>query len=304
MAPHLNKGHGITLWRILREVSTRTIRRNAEKKFTLALVGHKEELTPFIEFLLQNKEDPWPAAYGSERFMILDPDSGEKELSRAKKADAVLVLSQYKDLLDKISTPNVAVHPENYSTVIGPVLDSCMDLAIPISRRLPVFRDEASRRLTNETSHANAKIAVASALPGIVPLGNLLLPVGSAADVVILTKNQILLMLKIAAIYGKPVNLKDRFAELLPVVGGAFGWRALARELVGAVPAGIGVAVKGAIAYTGTMAVGKGACMYYQSNAETPEEFKQYYKQATLSEQSILKKLVGKWSKKKNPQEP
>ena len=38
----------------------------------------------------------------------------------------------------------------------------------------------------------------------------------------------------------------------------AFGWRALARELVGHIPLGGGLIPKGAIAYAGTYVVGKG----------------------------------------------
>ena len=41
------------------------------------------------------------------------------------------------------------------------------------------------------------------------------------------------------------------------MVAGAFGWRALARELIGKVPFGGGLIPKAAIAYAGTLAVGK-----------------------------------------------
>jgi len=50
----------------------------------------------------------------------------------------------------------------------------------------------------------------------------------------------------------------ERAAEILSIVGGAFGWRALARELAGKIPFGGGIIPKGAIAYAGTYVVGKG----------------------------------------------
>ena len=51
--------------------------------------------------------------------------------------------------------------------------------------------------------------------------------------------------------------------ELLPIVGGGFGWRALARELSGFIPVG-GILIKSAIAYAGTVVVGEGATFFEQ----------------------------------------
>jgi uncharacterized protein (DUF697 family) len=101
-----------------------------------------------------------------------------------------------------------------------------------------------------------------------------------------------ILLLKIAAIYGKPIHLMDRFRELLPVVGGAFGWRAVARELAGYVPAGVGVAIKGTIAYAGTVAVGKGALLFYQGKLSSRDQVDQLYQQATESGRSLVSSII------------
>ena len=55
--------------------------------------------------------------------------------------------------------------------------------------------------------------------------------------------------------------------ELLGVVGAGFGLRAVARELLDVVPVA-GWAVKGAIAYTGTRAVGEAAVRYFEARAD------------------------------------
>ena len=91
----------------------------------------------------------------------------------------------------------------------------------------------------------NAKLAVLSALPGVIPFTDVLLPATALGDMVLLTRNQVFLLLRIAAAYGQEVDLRARVRELLPVVGSAFGWRALARELLGLVPGGIGVVDQG-----------------------------------------------------------
>jgi uncharacterized protein (DUF697 family) len=51
------------------------------------------------------------------------------------------------------------------------------------------------------------------------------------------------------------------------VLGGGLGLRALARELVDLVP-GLGWALKGAIAYAGTRAVGEAAVLYFAARGE------------------------------------
>ena len=48
-----------------------------------------------------------------------------------------------------------------------------------------------------------------------------------------------------------------------PIIGGGFGWRALARELAGFVPVA-GIAIKGAIAYAGTIVVGEGVTFFLE----------------------------------------
>ena len=70
----------------------------------------------------------------------------------------------------------------------------------------------------------------------------------------------------IAAAYGKEVGFAGQKGAILSIAAGAFGWRALARELVGKIPLGGGLIPKGAIAYAGTYAVGKGLEFYYGGN--------------------------------------
>ena len=57
------------------------------------------------------------------------------------------------------------------------------------------------------------------------------------------------LTLKIGAVYGREPDLSAAW-ELLPVIGGGLGWRALSRELAGFVPVA-GLAIKSGIALCG-----------------------------------------------------
>jgi len=160
------------------------------------------------------------------------------------------------------SVPSLA--PDALSHTLFPHLISAIKgVEVAVGRRLPVMRESIANRLTLDASMASLRLAVASALVDHVPvLGIVLGTVASAGDTLAITGIQAFLLLQIAAVYGHDPDL-TRLAELVPVVGGGFGWRALARELSGFIPVA-GVVIKGGIAYAGTLVVGQGAAFYYQ----------------------------------------
>ena len=61
----------------------------------------------------------------------------------------------------------------------------------------------------------------------------------------------------------------SRAFELLGVVGAGMGFRAVARELLGVIPIA-GWAVKGAIAYAGTRAIGEAARRSFELRGANP----------------------------------
>jgi hypothetical protein len=133
------------------------------------------------------------------------------------------------------------------------------DLELPLARLFPPFREEACRRIVRRISKENAVFAMAMALPNVVP-SFVSLPWAAgefASDTAILTANQIRMAFLLAAAGGRDVGYAAQKAEIGSIVAGAFGWRALAREIVGKVPAGAGLIPKAAIAYAGTFVVGK-----------------------------------------------
>ena len=61
-----------------------------------------------------------------------------------------------------------------------------------------------------------------------------------------------------------PVGLLSRQRQIASIVAGAFGWRAIARELAGKIPFGGGLIPKAAIGYAGTYVVGLGLERYHR----------------------------------------
>ena len=134
---------------------------------------------------------------------------------------------------------------------------------IAVARRLPVLRETVAAKLSRDAARNALKISLASAVVDHIPVvGVVLGAFASAGDMVAITGIQMMLFLHIEAAYGKDPDLQ-RLWRLLPVVGGGFGWRALARELSGFIPVA-GIAIKGAIAYAGTIVVGESITFYLE----------------------------------------
>jgi uncharacterized protein (DUF697 family) len=123
--------------------------------------------------------------------------------------------------------------------------------ATPLAARLPVLRDAVCEELIRHFSRQNAIIGVAVFVPG--------------ADLPVLTLNQVRLLLRISDAYGFELD-RERIPEVLGVIGSAYGFRTLARSILGLVPVA-GWAVKGGIAFVGTRALGEAARRYFEARA-------------------------------------
>lgn len=126
------------------------------------------------------------------------------------------------------------------------------DTRLAFANAFPFVRRPLSLESVRATSVQNAGIGLVVILPG--------------ADMPIMTLNQLKMLLQIAAAYNQPLSLA-RAKEMLAVVGGAFGCRALARQLAGLFP-GIGWAIKAGIGYGGTAAMGRALIEYFEADGD------------------------------------
>ena len=134
------------------------------------------------------------------------------------------------------------------------------DLGLVLARSFYPFRKPVVDHIIASVARENAIFAVASALPNVVPsLLEIPWALGEfASDTAFITMNQVRMAFLVAAASDKPVGYDKQLAELVSIAAGAFGWRALARELVGFIPLGGGLIPKGAIAFAATYVLGKG----------------------------------------------
>ena len=163
--------------------------------------------------------------------------------------------------------PNsVVFYPSQPSHLVREVLDSHSHLGIPLARRFYPFRRPVVDETIQTVSRENALFAIATALPNVIPnIFELPWAISEfASDSAFLTVNQIRMAFLIAAASNNPVGYGEQKGEIASIIAGAFGWRALARELVGKIPAGGGLIAKGAVAFAGTYVVGRSLERYHR----------------------------------------
>jgi len=122
------------------------------------------------------------------------------------------------------------------------------------------------RSKADRVIYSNAVLAGAAAL---VPV-----PV---ADIAIITPMQIAMVATIGHFYRVEISRKS-ILELLSTIGAGMSFREVARQLIKLIP-GYGQAVSAAVAFAGTVALGKVAAYWFENNCSVPEkELKEAFK--------------------------
>jgi len=277
------------VWSLFKSLNVSDIAEAAEKPFRLALIGPEDHTNLLMARLALESAVPrdlGPSGPADIRAYVSRASSAADVPPGGLSLDAGLLTGSEMELAGALAGI-VQAHPE---------------LRLSLARHVPAFRPAVVTQLINEASKENAKLALLSALPGVIPLTDFLLPATALGDMLLLTKNQGLLLLSIAAAYGREVDLRARTRELLLVVGSAFGWRTAARQLIGLVPGGIGLVVKGAVAYAGTYTVGRAAAVYYSTgHTLSGPRLQQLYKDALRDAFSRVRSLRKRPLTQKSP---
>jgi uncharacterized protein (DUF697 family) len=287
------------IWTTLRELDITAIREEAERSLTIVCVGHDAALDE-LERLLHSGANRYPAGasplqmiplaqatsratgVGGADMLVLAIDT-RQALARAdaeafsrleELAIPFLVVLVYGERLAGGGTMLPPAVASRAIAIADPAaLDAADQLAsgflnrlptelqLSAARRLPGLRAVFARDLIGSVSVTNATYSLASGLPEQIPI--ISVPF-AAADILVLTKNQALLVYKLALAYGAPADFQARIREVLPVIGGAFLWRQAARSLIGLIPIW-GLLPKVAIAYAGTYTTGVAAWRWYES---------------------------------------
>jgi hypothetical protein len=182
----------------------------------------------------------------------------------------------------------------NPKQVVCDILEQRPELGLSLARQIHPFRYPVTNDIIKQVSKENALFSVATAVPSIVPFLSLPWAIGEfASDTAFLTGNQIRMAFMLAAASDRTVGYRQQRAEIASLFAGAFGWRALARELSGKIPLGGGLLPKAAISFAATYVVGMSLERYYRLGySYTKEERKRVYEDAFERGKAVVQSIV------------
>ncbi len=313
------------MWTTVRELDINAIRHEAERSLAIAVIGQPAALS-WTERLLRDGPNRYPPSsdplalvpladvgsrldlVGAVDLLVLALDAatpldaaelaGLELLATTPRPHQVVLLfgdpgpsTPWSAYLDRGAAILVdSGDPGAAALVAGAALGALpAEVRLAAARRLPGLRPQFAARLTGEVSASNAAVALASGVPSLVPL--LSIPL-AAADTIILTKSQALMVYRLALAGGAEPEFQKRMLEITPVIGGAVMWRQIAGALAGLVP-GYGILPKTAVAYGGTYVVGLIATRWYETGLLTEAERKRITTEAAAVARRAAETMVG-----------
>jgi hypothetical protein len=251
------------VWKAIKQLNPERVMKEARQPFVMAPVGSSaDEIKRLSSFLLGPAPTPEDEAMAGNVIRAYTEPVDQRRLAGISKADFVLLGPAVSPELRAALRNSITFNPASHETTVRVILDSASGhrLGLSLAMHLPVFRLEMARRTVRAVAQENAVFVVGTALGNVVP--SVFQPVlgiaEAAGDTAFLTANQVRMLFALTAGYGRHAGYVALWKEIGSIVGAAFGWRALARNLVSKIPFGGGLIPKGAIAYAGTMAVGEG----------------------------------------------
>jgi len=301
------------VWRLMREVDLEAIRVESERTFRVAIVAEDPadaESAAALLTAVAGERHPWLLA-GSE----LPAGALDVVILVTRSADLGPRLSMLAGALARVplvtfvvgaSGPLAGVvRPGEAARAAAAGLDEAAvpamaqalfssvpaELRLAFARQLPPLRSGFVSALVEETARANALYALSTGVAEVVPVLNVPL---NLADIVLLTKNQLVMSYRIALASGKRGRPRELLGEVVGVIGGGFLLRQLARELVGLIPVA-GVAPKVAVAYAGTWAIGRAVGVWAGGGAKpSSASLKSYYAEAVGRGREVAAALSAK----------
>lgn len=314
------------IWTTFKQLDIRPIQEEAEKPLALAFVGaegagkstliaalrhdarsREKVLTPTIEADLNASNQ-----LGAADLIVLVLDATRSDFSAEAMRfrewrDAGRNVVVFYNKMDTVRDGNVvgdsvtawgstrpafgsALDPASLLTEFVPrVMEAVPEQHLSLARHYPIFRIAVAREMINDTSFANASYALGTGLAEVIPVLDIPFNV---ADIVVLTKNQALMVYKLGLALGLPLRWQEHVTQLGGVVGAGFVWRQVARQLIGLVPVW-GIIPKVAVAYAGTYAVGQAVIYWYQTGHKvTGSNMRQLYADAMAHGRQVAQNLI------------
>ena len=310
------------LWRIVKDVDLEGIRASARRRVDLLVVSEDGEdartlcarLGPDADADPDDPCHPWlrPIA-ACDGLPVLDAAPAAAVMV-SRPVELAAATAALRDHLVKHQVPLVTVilghttrsagaarHGEWARVAVPaveaaalPVISASILAAVPeplhlaLAHTLPAFRSAVSQAVIDSTAKANAAYALTTGLAESIPALSAPLAIG---DMVVLTKNQLLMCYRLVLAHGRDGDPKALVGEVAGVLGGGVLFRQAARQLVGLVPV-LGIVPKVAMAYAGTWAVGRAMVLWAsEGRAVTASAVRQYSREGYSRGRTVARVL-------------
>ncbi|AMY10742.1 putative protein/domain associated with GTPases [Luteitalea pratensis] len=248
---------------------------NARQRPTTPLIAVLASATPDLSVRMKAADEHCIRDSVPRITLILGTDAPEAGARRVAEQARIAVV-------DVMNAPRPLL-----SAIVGLVEG---DARLALAAALPVFRQVVADTVVDETAKANASFAVTTGLAETIPVLTAPLNLG---DMVILTKNQLIMGYKISLAAGRDDDPRSMLTEILGVIGGGFMFRQVARQLVGLIPIA-GLVPKVAIAYAGTYAMGRGLTAWAIGGTEvTADSLSRYTAEGLDKGRVLAQQLIG-----------
>ncbi|GIV98290.1 MAG: hypothetical protein KatS3mg057_2947 [Herpetosiphonaceae bacterium] len=246
------------VWRTVKEIDVQAIREEAEQPLQIVLVGDDELRAPLARLLRDGMGTYRYPALGPDPLQELWLPLARERQGELSRADLlILVLSAQRPLRDDeymayeklimVDAPLLVVVSGGFQLPLASPgtpapdwsgqrvvyldradgsLDRLSEAIVELlpddrrlaaARRLAGLRPVLARMVVGEISRSNAMYALTSGIPQLVPILNIPLV---AADMIVLTKNQALMVYRLALAMGAPADFTAQMQEIMPVIGG------------------------------------------------------------------------------------
>jgi uncharacterized protein (DUF697 family) len=301
------------LWRILRDVDLTSVRAAARARFSLLIVSETGDDAVRLRALLSKDlpaPHPWIACAAAPDAESLPFQQVFAGIVVAREPDLSPALRDATHRITEAGAPLMTVVVGDTSAHAGVVragermrltsaaLDDAVagrvaaalseivgaDRRIALAAQLPVLRPAVFSRTIDETARANASFALTTGLAEAIPVLSAPLNLG---DMVVLTKNQLMMCYRIALAAGRDGEPRALMTEIIGVLGGGVLFRQAARSLVGLIPI-VGVIPKVAIAYAGTHAIGRAMVLWTVEGKQVTSDLVAKYSRESLEKGRAL----------------
>lgn len=197
------------------------------------------------ELGISGGDDPRSAAVYVHIWGGHDDEAALKRARRARVPIVALASSDVDDVPYVLATDVVRLPPGQgfpLEALAKAIAGRLGEEGAPLAARVPLLRGAVAEQLIASFARRNALIAAAVFIPGV--------------DLPVLVRNELRLVLRLHQAYGREADPRARLPEIGVTFAAGVGLRAVARELLDLVPVA-GWAVKGAVAYAGTRALGE-----------------------------------------------